>query len=80
MFCGIVADSVPAFTVAREPDGVAFLDTRPVFPGHVLVVSRTHYENLEDVPAELAMHLFLVASKLVPAVKSLLEARLVVPL
>ncbi|MFK3981058.1 HIT family protein [Micromonospora sp. NPDC050397] len=50
VFCGIVAGSVPAFTVADEPDGVAFLDTRPVFRGHVLVVPREHYEVLPDLP------------------------------
>jgi len=52
VFCGIVADSVPAFTVAREPDGVAFLDTRPVFPGHVLVVPPFHVVTLPDLPAD----------------------------
>lgn len=52
MFCGIVAGEVPAFRVVDEADGVAFLDTRPVFKGHVLVVPRGHVETLPDLPAE----------------------------
>jgi histidine triad (HIT) family protein len=50
------------------------MDIQPVNPGHVLVVSRKHYESLQDVPAELAMHLFRVATKLVPAVKKVTDA------
>jgi histidine triad (HIT) family protein len=54
MFCAIVAGSVPAFTVLDSPAGVAFLDTRPVFKGHVLVVPRQHVVTLADLPpAEL---------------------------
>ena len=61
MFCGIVAGSVPAFRVADTTDGVAFLDTRPVFKGHVLVVPRAHLETLTDLPTgELAGYFGLV--------------------
>ena len=58
MFCGIVAGSVPAFKVFDGADGVAFLDTRPVFKGHVLVVPRRHVETLLDLPDDLLTALF----------------------
>ena len=51
MFCAIVAGSVPAFKVVDVPEGVGFLDTRPVFKGHVLVVPRQHVVTLPDLPA-----------------------------
>jgi histidine triad (HIT) family protein len=61
VFCGIVAGTVPAFVVTAEPDGVAFLDTRPVFPGHVLVVPRTHAVTLVSLePAALPGYFGLV--------------------
>jgi histidine triad (HIT) family protein len=61
LFCGIVAGSVPAFVVADEPAGFAFLDTRPVFKGHVLVVPRTHVTVLGDLPTgDLAPYFGLV--------------------
>jgi histidine triad (HIT) family protein len=61
LFCGIVAGSVPAFVVADEPAGFAFLDTRPVFKGHVLVVPRTHVTALGDLPTgDLAPYFGLV--------------------
>ena len=53
VFCGIVAGDVDAH-VAHEDDAfVAFLDARPVFKGHVLLVPREHVETLPDLPAGL---------------------------
>ncbi|MEU8296742.1 HIT family protein [Micromonospora sp. NPDC048909] len=61
VFCGIVAGEVPAFRVVDVPDGVGFLDTRPVFRGHVLVVPRAHLVTLAELPAgELAGYFGLV--------------------
>jgi histidine triad (HIT) family protein len=51
VFCGIVAGSVPAFKVVDRPEGVGFLDTRPVFKGHVLVVPRAHVDTLPSLPS-----------------------------
>ena len=50
-FCRIVAGEVPAAIVARHDAIVAFLDHRPVFPGHVLLVPVDHHETLTDLPA-----------------------------
>ena len=52
-FCGILAGDLPAAVVLDEPDVVAFLDIRPVFKGHVLVVPRPHVDALPDLPADL---------------------------
>lgn len=74
MFCGIVAGEVPAFRVADEPDGLAFLDTRPVFKGHVLVVPRTHLVALADLPPEALAGYFGLVRRLAVAVESGLGA------
>jgi histidine triad (HIT) family protein len=74
VFCGIVAGEVPAFRVANEPDGVAFLDTRPVFKGHVLVVPRTHLVTLTDLPAEALAGYFGFVQRLALAVETGLGA------
>jgi histidine triad (HIT) family protein len=55
LFCRIVAGEEPAHVVLDEGDVLGFLDVRPVFEGHVLLVPRTHRDDLADVePAELA--------------------------
>ena len=51
-FCRIVAGSEPSHVVLDDPHGVAFLDRRPLFPGHTLVVPRDHIPTLTDLPAD----------------------------
>jgi histidine triad (HIT) family protein len=58
----------------EDKDVVAFMDIQPVNAGHVLVVPREHYESLEDIPRELATHLFDVAMQLAPVVKHVGDA------
>ncbi|MER7458282.1 HIT domain-containing protein [Micromonospora sp. NPDC126480] len=74
VFCGIVAGEVPAFRVVDEPDGVAFLDTRPVFKGHVLVVPRPHLVTLADLPPESLAGYFGLVRRLAIAVEGGLGA------
>ena len=50
-FCAIVAGKIPATWVLEDDGFVAFLDLRPLFPGHTLVVPRAHVETLTDLPA-----------------------------
>lgn len=52
LFCAIVAGEAPGFVVLDTPQVVGFLDTRPVFKGHVLVSPRAHVETLTDLPGE----------------------------
>ena len=53
VFCAIIAGEIPAVVVLDEPDFVAFLDGRPVFRGHTLLVPREHVVTLPDLPAGL---------------------------
>ena len=58
VFCRIIAGEIAAEIVLDEGPVVAFLDHRPLFPGHVLVVPREHHETLSDLPVELIEPLF----------------------
>jgi histidine triad (HIT) family protein len=49
LFCSIAAGGTPAFVVHSGQDVLAFLDVRPVFKGHVLVIPRTHVPTLTDL-------------------------------
>ena len=57
-FCEIAAGTRPAHVVLDDGPVLAFLDARPVFPGHTLVVTREHYETLLDLPRGLLEPLF----------------------
>jgi histidine triad (HIT) family protein len=58
VFCRIIAGEVPAHMVLEDGEFVAFLDARPVFKGHVLVVPRRHYVTLADLPVPVVGPLF----------------------
>jgi histidine triad (HIT) family protein len=68
-FCQIVARAVPAEWVLEDQYMVAFLDQRPVFKGHVLLVPRQHVTSLTELPAELMQPTMLAAQRLAAAMK-----------
>jgi histidine triad (HIT) family protein len=74
VFCGIVAGSVPAFKVVDSPDGVGFLDTRPVFKGHVLVIPRAHVVTLPSLPPSDLPGYFALVQRVTAAVPAALGA------
>jgi histidine triad (HIT) family protein len=67
-FCRIVREGDTAHTVFEDADVFAFLDHRPLFPGHCLLVPRAHHETLADLPADAVGPLFLGARLLSRAV------------
>jgi histidine triad (HIT) family protein len=74
LFCRIVAGDEPAFVVLDEPQVTAFLDIRPLFPGHTLVVPRDHVEVLADLPAEQLAPYFTQVQRLSRAMEDVLGA------
>ena len=74
VFCAIAAGRVPAAVVYQDERVLAFLDTRPLFPGHTLVIPREHFETLTDVPANGVGPLFERARLLAKAVEMAMEA------
>jgi len=68
VFCSIIAGETPTELVLDEPDLVGFLDARPVFKGHVLLVPREHVVTLPDLPARLRDPFLEAAQRLARAV------------
>ena len=75
LFCAIAAGSVAAEIVLESEDIVAFLDTRPVFKGHVLLVPRTHVATLPDLPDDLALPFVAAGRRLATAMVAGLGAQ-----
>jgi histidine triad (HIT) family protein len=74
-FCGIVSGETRAHVVLDDGLFVGFLDARPVFKGHVLLVPRQHVDTLPDLPAELRDGFLAAAQRLAVAVKEALGAQ-----
>jgi histidine triad (HIT) family protein len=75
VFCRIIAGEVPAHMVLEDEDFVAFLDARPVFKGHVLVLPRRHYVTLADLPVPAVGPLFERVRLLSAAIPAALGAQ-----
>ena len=75
LFCAIVAGTAAAHIVLDEPEVVAFLDIRPVFKGHVLVVPREHIVTLPELPPALLTSVFVAVQRCASAVVAGLGAQ-----
>ena len=73
-FCQIVAGEIPAHFVLDTDEVVAFLDHRPLFPGHTLVLPRGHVETLADLPPDRVGPFFLQVQRVEAAVRTAMDA------
>ncbi len=74
LFCRIVSIELPATVVYEDENALAFLDHRPLFPGHTLLVPRQHVETLGELPAKLIAPYFEAAQILARAVEAAMDA------
>jgi histidine triad (HIT) family protein len=75
VFCAIVRGEVPTSFVLRGEEVCAFLDTRPVFKGHVLVVPAAHVEDFHALPASSMAPFWTAVQRVSRAVEAGLQAQ-----
>lgn len=75
VFCEIASNSANAEIVFEDEVSLAFLDIRPLFPGHCLLIPRAHVETLVDLPDEDVGPLFTNARSLARAVPQAVRAK-----
>lgn len=74
VFCKLTSGEVDGRIVFEDEVSVAFLDARPLFPGHTLLVPRSHIEVLADLPGQLLKPFFANLQMLVRAVEAAMNA------
>jgi histidine triad (HIT) family protein len=74
LFCKVVVGELAARIVFEDELSLAFLDHRPVFPGHCLLIPKAHFETLNDLPGDLIGPFFKNVQLLAQAVESGMEA------
>jgi histidine triad (HIT) family protein len=74
VFCKIVSGNLDAAIVFEDDSTLAFLDNRPLFHGHMLVVPKEHYETLSDLPSNLVDPFFKNVQLLSGVVQVAMEA------
>lgn len=74
-FCQIITGEIPAHFVLDADEVVAFLDHRPLFPGHTLVLPRDHVETLADLDEQRVGPFFRAVQRVEAAVRTAMEAQ-----
>lgn len=74
VFCKIVAHELPSETLYETEDILAFLDIKPINPGHALVIPKKHFESIHDTPDELMAKIILVSKKIANVIQQTLGA------
>jgi histidine triad (HIT) family protein len=75
IFCRIAAGEMPATRVLETPTVLAFLDIAPVNYGHTLVIPKTHYRNLLELPDALWTEMGRVCRRVAQALRATLHAQ-----
>ena len=74
LFCKIIQGEIPSAGVYEDDSSFAFLDIKPVNPGHTLLIPKEHYANLYELPDELLVTMAPVVKKLAVAIKKAANA------
>jgi histidine triad (HIT) family protein len=74
IFCDLIRGAAEVSVCYEDARAIAFMDIQPVNSGHVLVVPKSHYATLHDLPHDVAMHLFDVAMRLAPVIRKVAAA------
>lgn len=74
-FCEIARGELDAHVAYKDDRFVAFLDFRPIFPGHTLLIPRDHHETLLDLPGDLVGPFFTLGQRLARAIPAAMDAK-----
>jgi histidine triad (HIT) family protein len=75
VFCKIINNELPAYKVYEDDNVLAFLDIKPVNPGHILVIPKKHYQNLEEITDDDLVAVSIVVKKVGKLLMDKLEVK-----
>lgn len=70
IFCKIAKREIPSHVVHDDGDSFAFMDIRPIRPGHVLVIPKLHIDHFSDLPEDAAIKVLMVAQRLAKTLRA----------
>ena len=76
VFCKISNKEIPARIITDTKNSIAFLDGFPLSAGHTLVIPKSHYEKIQDMPNEVSADLFSTVHKIIPKIDKISGATL----
>lgn len=74
LFCKIIAGEIPAEKIYEDDKCLAFLDIKPVNPGHALLIPKEHFASMVETPDDFVAHLYVKTKELMPKIKKAMNA------
>ncbi len=71
IFCDIAKHTLDANIIYEDNLIIAFLDSNPINEGHILIVPKEHYLDIDEIPEDITSHIMFVAKKIVTALKNI---------
>ena len=75
IFCNIISGKSQAYKVWENENFLAFLDIKPINPGHILLIPKTHTEEIFDLPDNIFNEIFQITKKLSTPLKLAISAK-----
>lgn len=63
IFCKIINEEIPTYTIYEDEIAKVFLDVNPDSNGHLLIVPKKHFVNLDDIEEKVLIHIMELAKK-----------------
>ncbi len=71
IFCDIAKHTLDANIVYEDDLIIAFLDSNPINEGHILIVPKEHYLDIDEIPEGITSHIIYIAKRIVTAIKNI---------
>ena len=78
IFCKIIKKEIPTDIIYEDKNFMAFLDIKPVNPGHALIIPKEHYKTILDTPNNTISKIFIKSKQLMSSIKKATKADYVV--
>ena len=75
IFCKIIKGDIPSYTIYEDEIVKVILDINPVSNGHMLIIPKTHYEDLTKIPDDLLIHINDVVKEIMPTLMAKMKAK-----
>ncbi len=73
IFCKIINNEIPSYTLYEDEIVKVFLDINPERPGHTLIIPKTHFVDINDISIETLNHISLISKKITTLLKEKLN-------
>ncbi|MFA5602807.1 MAG: HIT domain-containing protein [Bacilli bacterium] len=73
LFCRIINNEIPSKKIYEDDKILVFLDINPKASGHMLIIPKTHYTNIEDIDLDVLKHINDISKKIYQLLKDKLH-------